>query len=237
MPDAMHTEARIAENYRYIRARIERACTRAGRPISDVTLVAVVKYARLNWIRTIVELGCRDLGESRPQQLEARASKFGDSVRWHLIGHLQRNKARRALPLVFMIHSVDNLPLLQRIDALASERKVRPRVLLEVNVSGESAKDGFAPHALLTDWHLAAACRNVDLAGLMSMAPLSDDPEASRPLFRSLRDLRDRLSEVSPPHVKLTDLSMGMSQDFEVAVEEGATFVRVGSDLFAGLES
>lgn len=229
------TQARVAENLEQIRERIEAACARSERATDAVRLVAVTKYAELQWVRDLIELGMRDLGESRPQQLLERAGLIDERVRWHMIGHLQRNKARKVLPLVSLIHSVDTPRLLETLDRLAEEMELRPRVLLEVNVSGEKAKHGFAPEALVATWPSVLACKHVEVDGLMTMAPLADDPATAQPVFRGLRELRDRLVGCSPEDVTLPELSMGMSDDFDVAIEEGATLVRVGSSLFAGL--
>ncbi len=229
-------EARIAANYARTTGRIEEACRRAGRPAEDVRLVAVTKSAEIGWIEALLALGVRDLGESRPQQLCERALLVDKPVAWHLIGHLQRNKVRKVLPVAGWIHSVDALSLLQRIDEIAGELGVRPRLLLEVNVSGETAKHGFEPEELAAAWPALSAVSHVEIAGLMTMAPWSESPEAARPVFAGLRLLRDRLRG-SRPSIALPELSMGMSGDFEVAVEEGATLVRVGTSLFEGLES
>ena len=231
----MSVETQIAENHRRVRERIEAACARSGRSSADVTLVAVTKYAQPDWVCALMALGVNDLGESRPQQLVQRADREHDAVRWHLIGHLQRNKARRVLPLTELIHSVDSLRLLAALDRLADDLKLQPRVLLEVNVSGEESKHGFVPEELTANWASVVSCRQVCVAGLMTMAPLTAGTEGTRPVFRGLRELRDRLLEHSPSTRTLPELSMGMSQDFEVAVEEGATLVRVGSELFTGL--
>jgi hypothetical protein len=232
----MHSvESLIAANYARVCGQIEQACRRASRAPSEVRLVAVTKSAKIEWIQALVALGVRDLAESRPQQLADRAALVDPSVRWHLIGHLQRNKARKILPLVAWIHSVDTLALLQRLDALAGECHVRPRLLLEVNVSGEVAKDGFCPDELRANWPAICAVSQIELAGLMTMAPLSDSAEAAHSTFSGLRKLRDELAK-SLPSIPLPELSMGMSGDFEVAVEEGATLVRIGSSLFEGLE-
>ncbi|HUG93738.1 MAG TPA: YggS family pyridoxal phosphate-dependent enzyme [Planctomycetaceae bacterium] len=224
----------LAGNLALVRRRIDTACLRSGREGDAIRLVAVTKYARLDWVRELIGLGVADLGESRPQQLIERAEALGEPVRWHLVGHLQRNKVRKVLPLAACIHSVDSWKLLERIDLLSAELGLRPDVLLEVNVSAEAAKDGFAVDALADGWPQAARCRHVRVAGLMTMAPLQDDPEHARPVFRRLRELRDELS-ARPPALALPELSMGMSHDFDVAIEEGATMIRVGSDLFAGL--
>ncbi len=221
----------LAANYAAVRRRIAAACARSGRDENSVRLVAVTKYAPLDAVRELVALGHRDLGESRPQQLIERAAVFKDSgVRWHLIGTLQRNKARKLLPTAATIHSADDLQLLESLDRLAGEFGLRPRALLEVNVSGEPTKFGFSPDHLIEDWPTVSALTRLDLAGLMTMAPHADDPESARETFRRLRLLRDALA-ADGPH-PLPELSMGMTGDFEAAIEEGATLVRIGSGLF-----
>jgi pyridoxal phosphate enzyme (YggS family) len=225
---------RLRENVERVRGWIDAACRRCGRDPATVHLVAVTKYADPAWVCQLPALGVRILGESRPQQLIERAAEFGDDVEWHLIGHLQRNKVRPVLEHATLIHSVDSLRLLQRIDQLAAEMQLRPRVLLEVNVTGEASKDGFAPLELSESWTAIAGLSHVQIDGLMTMAALVDDPEAARPAFERLRLFRDELQRLTPEH-PLPELSMGMSNDFEVAVEEGATYVRIGSLLFEGL--
>lgn len=220
----------LAERYAAVRGRIAAACERAGRDPTSVRLVAVTKYASVEQIRELVALGHRDLGENRPQQLLDRAASIDADVRWHLIGTLQRNKARKVLPAASLIHSVDSVRLLETLDRLAEELSLRPRVLLEVNVSGEESKHGLSPEELRAAWPQVAAFPHLDIAGLMTMAPYSDDPESARPVFRELRRLREDLTAAGP--LPLPELSMGMSGDFEVAIEEGATIVRVGSALF-----
>lgn len=225
----------LAQNLAQVRADIATACQRAGRSPSDVTLVAVTKYAELDWIRGLLALGVRDLGENRPQQLAERSGALPADVRWHLIGHLQRNKVKPMLPLTVLIHSIDSLRLLDRVSLVATELSLRPRVLLEVNIAGEVSKDGFSLDEVRSQWDALQAVPNVDIVGLMTMAPLADDPESARPVFRRLRELQDELAARSAPQVKLRELSMGMSGDFPVAIEEGATLVRIGSRLFDGL--
>ncbi|NOX56607.1 MAG: YggS family pyridoxal phosphate-dependent enzyme, partial [Planctomycetes bacterium] len=230
-------KSRIAENHRRVLRRVESACRRSGRDPAEVRLVAVTKYAEVDWILCLVELGVHDLGENRPQQLLQRAAALPETIRWHLVGHLQRNKVRPILPVTAWIHSVDSVRLLDRIERLAGELNRRPRVLLEVNVSGEESKYGFSPSELQAEWPRIVKYQNMEIAGLMTMAPYVADPEQTRPVFRELRELRDRLRtsvEGAPP---LPELSMGMSNDFEVAVEEGATMVRIGSLLFEGLST
>lgn len=208
---------------------IATACVQAGRPTDSVQLVAVSKYAELEAVRGLYELGHRDFGESRPQQLVERARQLPADIRWHLIGHLQRNKVALVLPYVTLIHSVDSQRLLEQIDRDAAKLNLSPRVLLEVNVSGEVSKDGFAPDELRTAWPQLLTYPHVQIMGLMTMAPLLDDPQAARPFFARLRELRDELATADHP---LPTLSMGMSGDYAAAIAEGATVVRVGSRLF-----
>jgi PLP dependent protein len=225
----------IANNLFQVNADIATACVRSGRLPDDVTLVAVTKYAALPWVCRLVELGVTNLAENRPQQLIERFEALHGDICWHLIGHLQRNKVRPVLPLAVLIHSVDSLRLLERISTVAAELSLTPRVLLEVNISGEGSKDGFSIAELTSQWDALQAVPRVQIAGLMTMAPLANDPETARPMFRSLRLLRDELARRATLSTKLTELSMGMSSDFQVAIEEGATLVRVGSRLFEGM--
>ncbi|MBI5760693.1 MAG: YggS family pyridoxal phosphate-dependent enzyme [Planctomycetales bacterium] len=235
MNTADNIHDRLARNHRSILDRMAAACSRVGRDPASVALVAVTKSARPEWIRELVGLGQTELAENRPQQLVERAAQIEGPVHWHLIGHLQRNKARQLLPIVSLIHSVDSLRLLMTLDQLAAGKDLQPRVLLEVNVSGEASKDGFRVDELLAAWDQVIACRHVRVEGLMTMAPLSDRPSDARSTFAGLRDLRDQLRTRSPADVALPHLSMGMSGDFEIAIEEGATLVRVGSALFDGM--
>lgn len=231
----------LQSNLNRVRERIDAACARAGRTPDEVTLVAVTKYAELDWVRALIDLGVLDLGESRPQQLVSRAHDLPKEVRWHLIGHLQRNKVELLLPVADRLHSVDSVRLLQAIHKEAVKQQSRvaviPRVLLEVNVSGEASKDGFDPAELISAWPEICQLDLIAVEGLMTMAPLSEDEDSARAVFRSLRNLRDQLVNAGSGRLKLPDLSMGMSGDFEIGIEEGATLVRVGSSLFEGLPS
>jgi pyridoxal phosphate enzyme (YggS family) len=218
-------------NLKHVQDRIAAACQQVGRSASEVTLVAVTKYAQLDWIQGLIDLGLGDLAENRPQQLVVRQARW-PQVRWHLIGQLQRNKAKSVLGPASLIHSVDSLRLAQRLSALAESPQ---RVLCEVNVSGEASKAGFTPTELQQAWDELVVLPNISIEGLMTMAPLSENPEDARPVFAGLRQLRDQLQLRSSPGVSLSHLSMGMSGDFEVAIQEGATLVRVGSRLFEGL--
>ena len=225
----------LLKNLHRVRERIAVACARVDRSPDEVTLIAVTKYAELDWVRGLIDLGVTDLGESRPQQLVARAELLPPHVRWHQIGHLQRNKADMLLPVVAQIHSADSLRLIEHLAKSATKLGCRPRILLEVNVSGEPSKDGFKVDELLAAWPLILEHDSLAIDGLMTMAPLEDDPAAARPAFRGLRELRDRLRDTSGGRCPLPDLSMGMSGDFEIGIEEGATLIRVGSSLFEGL--
>lgn len=229
---------RIAANLAAVRQRIAAAAERSGRRAEDVTLVAVTKYIGAAEVRALVEAGCTELGESRPQELWRKAEALRDlPVRWHMVGHLQRNKVRRTLPLVCMIQSVDSPRLAAAVDEAGRELGRRVPVLLEVNVSGEAAKLGFAPAAVEPLLAELAGYRSLEVRGLMCMAALEGGPDVARRDFAALRDLRDRLRAACPAGVALDELSMGMSGDFEVAIEEGATIARIGSALFEGIDS
>jgi pyridoxal phosphate enzyme (YggS family) len=199
-----------------------------------LTLVSVTKHSPVDWIRPLVELGARDLGENYPQALWSRVEQLNDlSARWHLIGHLQRNKAKKTAPMVALIHGVDSLGLLQTLDDLAEGLDHPPGVCLQVNASGEAAKHGWQPEALLNDAEAIAAYRRIPVVGLMTMAAFDPDPERARSTFARTRLLRDALRNRTG--LPLPELSMGMSNDFEIAIEEGATLIRVGSALFEGV--
>src|SRR5262249_4292295 len=218
----------LRRNLESVTARIADAARRSGRDPSAVTLVAVTKRTPPGWARALVELGVFDLGENYPQELWAKAEALaGLPVRWHLIGHLQGNKVKRTVPVVRMIHAVDSLKLLRTLDELARGQAEAPPVCLQVNTSGEPAKHGWSPGALPEDAEAGAAGRNVPVVGLMTMAALGTDAATARPSFVRLREARDALR--ARTGLALGHLSMGMSNDFETAVEEGATFVRVGS--------
>lgn len=225
----------LAENLGEIRERMTQASQRAERSPDDVRMIAVTKYAQLDWVKELMNLGIHEFGEARPQQLISRARQFPSHVVWHLIGHLQRNKAEDVLPVANLIHSVDSQRLFEHIAKLGPLQNRRPAILLEVNVSSEPSKDGFAPADLLAAWPEMQRCEFVEIRGLMTMAPLSNHAESARPVFQRLRELRDRLRAESQDRWPLDELSMGMSGDFEIGIEEGATIVRIGSHLFKGL--
>ncbi|MBL8796636.1 MAG: YggS family pyridoxal phosphate-dependent enzyme [Planctomycetia bacterium] len=225
----------LGERLQAVEARLTAACQRVGRPRGDVTLVAVTKTIPEAVAALLPELGLLDLGENRPQELWRKAAALPTNVRWHLIGHLQRNKVERTLPLIHLMHSVDSPRLLEALEKEAERRGASLDVLLEVNASREASKGGFAPDDVLQLPEPLARLKFVHVRGLMTMAAPEDDPERCRPTFAELRTLRDQLANnLGAPH-DLRHLSMGMSNDFEIAVEEGATLVRLGSVLFEGL--
>jgi len=223
----------IAERLAEVRQRIAAAAARSGRPASAVRLVAVTKYVGPEEIARLVVEGCLELGESRPQQLWDRAAVLPDPhIHWHLIGHLQRNKVRRTLPLISWLHSGDSWRLLQAVDEIARELGLVIPTLLEVNISGEASKHGFAPAEIAPLLPEIAQLQGIQVRGLMTIASLAGDLEDARREFAALRALRDQLRSHCPETIQLDELSMGMSRDFEQAIEEGATMVRVGSCLF-----
>ncbi len=230
------TSVRIAENLAAIRGSIAEAARRVGRSADEITLVAVTKYVGEAEVRALAAAGCLDIGESRPQELWAKVAALADlPIRWHLVGHLQRNKIRRTLPLVSMIHSLDSVRLLEAIDHAAAESGKMTPALLEVNISANRAKHGLAPAEVAPLVEQLPAFPHVAVRGLMAMAGHEGDAHAARRDFAALRELREQLRGQCAPQVTLDHLSMGMSGDYEVAVEEGATIVRIGSALFAGL--
>lgn len=233
MSAASDRAARIRENLSRVRERIAAAAVRSGRPPEAVRLVGVTKYVDAPTARLLVEAGLKDLGESRPQELWAKAAALADvKPHWHLIGHLQRNKVARTLSLWPVIHSVDSLRLLEEISRVAQGGDRPIEVLLEVNISGDATKNGFHPAELAPLLPRIGNLPCVQVRGLMTMAAREGDLDRARRDFAGLRELRDRLAVNCPQGVLLNELSMGMSGDFEVAIEEGATIVRVGSALF-----
>ena len=232
----MGLSQRLKENLRRVQLRIDQAAERGGRNPQDVRLIAVTKYVEADVVRALVGVGCRELGESRPQVLWEKSTRVQDlDIHWHLIGHLQRNKIRRTMTVARLIHSVDRIRLAQAIHAAAEENGRAVRCLLQINISGEANKHGFAPDELEAVLPQVAACPRLHVVGLMGMASRSPDPERVRHEFRTLRGLRDRWAGFDAENIDLCELSMGMSGDFEIAIEEGATLVRIGSLLFDGI--
>jgi pyridoxal phosphate enzyme (YggS family) len=220
----------IAENLARVRAQIAQAAAKANRNADDVELVAISKTHDATKVREAIEAEQSLFGESRVQEARVKIPELPSNLRWHFVGHLQKNKIRHALPLFELIHSVDSLALAQDINRIAEEDGLHPRVLLEVNVAGEGSKFGFTPEKLREDLENLLALPRLSILGLMTIPPIADEAEASRKYFVELRELRDRLQ--TEFHVDLAQLSMGMTQDFAIAVEEGATLVRVGTAIF-----
>jgi pyridoxal phosphate enzyme (YggS family) len=233
--DTTQVQTVLADRLAAVEDRLCRACACAGRMRSDLTLVAVTKSVKVEVAALLPALGLLDLGENRPQELWHKAAVLPSAVRWHLIGHLQRNKVERTLPLVHLVHAVDSVRLLTALDEEAGRRGVDVRALLEVNASREAAKQGFAPEEVPGLAPVLTGLRRVRIEGLMTMAAHEEDPQRCRPTFVLLRQLRDQLQVAVGAAHRLRQLSMGMSNDFEVAVEEGATLVRLGTVLFEGL--
>ncbi len=220
----------IAQRYVEIRERVERACARVGRDPHDVTIIGVTKTKPAATVREAAEAGIGDVGENYAQELAAKHEELGDIVRWHYIGSLQRNKVKLVAPYVAMIHAVDSERLGAEIDRHAEQLGRRIPVLLQVNTSGEESKHGVAPEEATELARALTALPGLELRGLMTLAAFLDDPEQVRPMFRLLRLTRDRIE--TELGISLPELSMGMTNDFEVAVEEGATMVRVGTAIF-----
>ncbi|HEV2969282.1 MAG TPA: YggS family pyridoxal phosphate-dependent enzyme [Pirellulales bacterium] len=227
---------RITDNLAEIRQRIAAAAARSGRPAEAVKLVAVTKHVEPSIVRELVAAGCRELGESRPQELWNKARELADlPIHWHMIGHLQRNKVERTLPIVSLIHSVDSRRVVAAIDETAQSLGRTVPILIEVNISGDRSKHGFQADEMAAALPDIIAPGHVRICGLMAMAGREGDAGAARRDFAHLRELRDRMRRSLPDGASLDELSMGMSGDFEAAIEEGATIVRIGSALFEGV--
>jgi hypothetical protein len=219
-------ETRLAD----VRRRIQAACERVGRRPEDVRILAVSKTCAPDCIREAAAAGLMDFGESRVQEARQKIPLCPDALTWHLIGHLQTNKVKDAVNLFHSIQAVDSLKLLLAIEAAAEAAGRAMPVFLEVNVSGESSKFGLAPGVVPDILKAANALRRVEIRGVLTIPPLAEDPERARPFFRALREHRDRWRQETG--FELRELSMGMSHDFEIAVEEGATWIRPGAVLF-----
>ena len=220
----------VAENLERVREQVAEAAAKVGRAVDEIQLIAISKTHDAEKVRAAYGAGQTLFGESRVQEARAKIPELPSNLRWHFVGHLQKNKIRHALPLFELFHSVDSLALAQEISRIADEEGMHPRVLLEVNVAGEGSKFGFARTALRGEMERLLALRRLTIEGLMTIPPLAPEAEASRTFFVQLRELRDGLE--SEFQMKLPRLSMGMTNDFAIAVEEGATLVRVGTAIF-----
>lgn len=220
----------IATNLARVQERIAEAAGKSGRSPDDIELVAVTKTHPAEKVQTAVDAGQILFGESRVQEARAKIPLLPSRLRWHFIGHLQKNKIRHALPLFELFHGIDSLVLAEDLHRIADEEGMNPRVLLQVNVAGEASKHGFSPEALRRDLEALLSLGRLTIEGLMTIPPLAPEAEMSRRHFVALRELRDALE--ADRNVRLPQLSMGMSNDFPIAIEEGATLVRVGSAIF-----
>jgi pyridoxal phosphate enzyme (YggS family) len=234
MANVYPAQDQLAERLAAIRARITAATERCGRPADEVKLIAISKTHPASVIKRVVEFGAADIGENRVQEAEDKITEVGrDAACWHLVGHLQANKARRAVNLFDVIHSLDSLDLAQRLDRLCHEEgRERLRVLIQVDLGHEETKSGIDESELSHLVDGIGPLSRLELAGLMTLPPFFDDPEQSRPYFRRLRELRDELAGRGAFGGAKGELSMGMTNDFEVAIEEGSTMVRVGTAIF-----
>ncbi|PYS89185.1 MAG: YggS family pyridoxal phosphate-dependent enzyme [Acidobacteria bacterium] len=234
MPEVAQATATIFERVAAVRRRIEASVQRAARTPAEIKLIAVTKTHPAEIVREALNAGLTDFGENRVQEAEAKIAQLADgAARWHLIGHLQANKVRRAVKLFDVIHSIDSTTLVARLERLCAEeeRRVLP-VLLQIDLAGEATKSGADVAALPEMIEECQRCAHVRLVGLMTLPPYFDDAEQVRPYFRRLRELRDEWQRRGAFGASVGDLSMGMTHDFEVAIAEGATMVRVGTALF-----
>src|SRR6266436_668498 len=220
----------IAQNLMRVREQIAQAAAKAGSVADEVALVAITKTHPADKVREAIEAGHNLFGESRVQEARAKIPELPSNLRWHFVGHLQKNKVRHALPLFELFHGVDSLALAQEMNRIAAEEGGHPCVLLEVNVAEEGSKFGFKPETLRAEMESLLALPRLSILGLMTIPPLAEEAEASRKFFGQLRELRDSLEKEFD--LRLPHLSMGMTQDFWIAVEEGATLVRVGTAIF-----
>jgi pyridoxal phosphate enzyme (YggS family) len=224
-------KAMLDVNIGKVRERVATAAQRAGRAASEVTLVAVTKTQPVEVIRAAYELGLRDFGENRLEEASTKFEHLPQDIHWHMVGHVQSRKAAQAVTPYTLVHSVDSVKLARRLDRFAREAKVELSILLEVNVSGEASKYGLLPEEVHAVLDVIRDLRSLRVQGLMTMAPIVPHPEDTRHVFAGLRDLRDRLA-LAHPECEWHHLSMGMTDDFEVAVEEGATIIRIGRAIF-----
>ena len=222
----------ITENYRLVEERVAAACTRSGRKREEVTLIAVSKTKPVSMIRELMEIGVAHYGENKAQELVAKTDEITEPLNWHFIGHLQRNKVKYVVGRACMIHSVSSLRLAEEIQKEAQKQEQIVSVLIEVNIAEEETKLGIAEEEVFELVREAAKLPNIRICGLMAIAPPVDDPEENRRYFRELKRLQQEIKGFGLERVTMEELSMGMTGDFEVAIEEGATMVRVGTAIF-----
>lgn len=222
----------ISENIQSVEERIRAACARAGRSRDEVTLICVTKTMPVEDLRQAYDAGQRSFGENRVQEINDKFPQLPSDIQWHMIGHLQRNKVRQLMGNTVMIHSVDSIRLAETISAEAEKAGIVMPVLIEVNAANEDSKFGVAPDRAESLIRAVSGLRGIHIEGLMTIAPYTDDPETNRPYFAALRELAVDISQKCIDNVSMNVLSMGMTGDFEVAIEEGATIIRVGTGIF-----
>lgn len=222
----------LAENIQDVNIRIQQACIKGNRNLEDVKVIAVTKYVDVEKTREILDYGLLHIGENRAEQGVAKYETIMGEATWHFIGNLQTRKVKEVIGKFEYIHSLDRLSLAMEIDKRAKKLSIKVKCFVQVNVSGEESKSGIEPEELINFFKAIAEYDSIEVIGLMTMAPHYDDPELTRPIFRRLKELIDNINESKILNYRLTELSMGMSNDFEVAIEEGATFIRLGSVLF-----
>ena len=222
----------LKENLREVEGRVEAACKRAGRDVSEVTLIAVSKTKPVEDLQEIYDAGKRDFGENKVQEIVQKKPELPEDIRWHMIGHLQRNKVHQVMGKAVLIHSVDSLRLAEQIETEAAKKDMVADILLEVNVAKEESKFGMMPEDVEEMAGQIAALPHLQIEGLMTIAPFVDDPEKNRPVFRKLYQLSVDIKKKNIDNVTMDVLSMGMTGDYQVAIEEGATMVRVGTGIF-----
>ena len=222
----------LRDDLQKVEKNIEAACKRAGRERSEVTLIAVGKTKPAEMLQEVYNTGIRDFGENKVQEMIDKYAVLPEDIHWHMIGHLQRNKVKYLMGKAVLIHSVDSLRLAEEISAQSVKHEVMTDILIEVNIAGEESKFGTSKEEALALVEAAAKLPNIHICGLMTIAPYVDDPEDNRKYFRGIRELSVDIKEKNIDNVDMCILSMGMSGDYEVAIEEGATMVRVGSGIF-----
>lgn len=222
----------VTDNLKQIEERIQQACNRAGRPREDVTLICVTKTKPVEMLQEAYDNGQREFGENKVQEICRKVPELPQDIHWHMIGHLQRNKVKMLMDKVVMVHSVDSAELAATISKDAVKAGIVMPVLIEVNAAGEESKFGVAPDQTEALIREISVLPGIKVSGLMTIAPYTDDPETNRPYFRQLRELSVDIAEKSIDNVTMSVLSMGMTGDFEVAIEEGATHIRVGTGIF-----
>lgn len=222
----------IALNLHNINEEIKKCCDKVNRDQAEVKLIAVSKLNPIEAIEEAYKLGHRNFGENRVQELVEKTPALPNDINWHLIGTLQRNKVKYIVDSVALIHSVHSLALAREISKQAKKKGMNVNILLQVNIADEESKHGFQEDQVLSELEEIASLAGIKVKGLMTMAPLTDDPENVRPVFRHLKLLANKIKELNYPNIEMKELSMGMSDDFKVAIEEGATLVRIGSRIF-----